>query len=215
MYDLLLRMADRSEHQYIPGRGIPCYLLERVGDDSSIYSDGASRIFIRIDSSSSIEKNTDISDSINTLSYSSLFNLSTAGSMTDMLRISDQNLLQYQSSINISSIDSELCDSRNTECDVGVSLNDISLMNTVHEEATEVTMLSNTSLMDTSYNIPMYFTTDESQDNHVDFDKQLYSNNSTESENIFIECIRLFVHTMKMNLDTTKISKIHPTVCFL
>ena len=51
-----------------------------------------------------------------------------------------------------------------------------------------------TSLMDTSYNIPMYFATDESQDNHVDFDKQLYSNNSTESENIFIECIRLFLH---------------------
>ena len=54
------------------------------------------------------------------------------------------------------------CDSRNTECDIGVSLNNISLMNTVHEEATEVTMLSNTSLVDTSYTIPMYFTTDES-----------------------------------------------------
>ena len=155
-------MADRSEHQYIPGRGVPCYLLERVGDDSNIYSDGASRIFIGTDSSSSIENNTDISDSINTLSNSSLFNLSTVGSMIDALRISDQNLLQCQSSINVSSIDSELCDSRNTECDIGVSLNNISLMNTVHEEATEVTMLSNTSLIDSSYNIPMYSTTDES-----------------------------------------------------
>ena len=114
--------------------------------------------------------------------------------MTDTLRISNQNLLQYQSSVNISSIDSELCDSRNTECDIEVSLNNLSLMNTVHEEATEVIMLSNISLMDTSYNIPMCFTTDESQNNHVDFDKQLYSNNSTESENIFIECSRLFVH---------------------
>ena len=186
-------MADRSEHQYIPGRDIPCYLLDRVEDDSRIYSDGASRIFIGTDSSSSIENNTDISDSINTLSNSSLFNLSTVGFMTDTLRISDQNLLQYQPSINISSIDSELCDSRNTECDIGVSLNNISLMNIVHEEVTEVTMLSNTSLMDISYNIPMYLTTDESPDNHVDFDKQLYSNNSTESGNIFIECIRLFV----------------------
>ena len=144
-------MADRSEHRYVPGRGIPCYLLDRVGDDSSIYSDGASRIFIGTDSSSSIENNTDTSDSINTLSNSSLFNLSTVGSMTDTLRISDQNLLQYQSSINISSIDSELCDSRNTECDIGVSLNNLSLMNTVHEEANEVKMLSNTSLMDVGY----------------------------------------------------------------
>ena len=122
MYELLLRMADRSEHQYIPDRGIPCYLLDRVGGDSSIYSDGTSRIFIGTDSSSSIENNTDISDSINTLSNSSLFYLSTVGSMTDTLRISNQNLPQYQSSINISSIDSELCDSRNTECDIVVSL---------------------------------------------------------------------------------------------
>ena len=93
------------------------------------------------------------------------------------LEFSNQNLLQYQSRINISSIDSELCDSRNTQCDIALSLNPRSLMNTVQEEATEVTMLSNTSLMDSSYNIPMYFTTDESQDNHVDFDTQLYSNN--------------------------------------
>ena len=81
------------------------------------------------------------------------------------------------SRINISSIDSGLCDSRNTQCDIGLSLNHRSLMNTVQEEATEVTILSNTSLMNSSCNIPMYFTTGESQDNNVDFDKQLYSNN--------------------------------------
>ena len=194
MYEFLRRMADRSEYQYIPSGGMPCYLLDRVGDDSSNYSDGVFRIFIGTDSSSSIENNTDISDSINTLSNSSLFNLSTVGSVTDTLRVSDQKLLEYQSSINISSIDSGLCDSRNTQCDIALNLNNRSLVNTVQEEATEVTMLSNTSLMDISCNIPMYFTTDESQNNNVDFDKQLYSNNSTKSGNIFIECIRLFVH---------------------
>ena len=90
-------MADLSEHQYIPGHGIPCYLADQVGDDPSIHSDGASRIFIGTDSSSSIENNTDISDSVNTLSNPSLFNLSTGGSVTDTLRVSNQNLLQYQS----------------------------------------------------------------------------------------------------------------------
>ena len=131
-------MADRSEHQYIAGRGIPCYLLDRVGDDSSIYSDGASRIFIGADSSSSsssIQNNTDKSDIINTLSNSALFNLSTVDCTTDTLRISDQNILQYYSSINISSIDSELCDSGNTQCGIALSLNNRSLVNTVQEEA--------------------------------------------------------------------------------
>ena len=47
-------MADGSELRYTPGRGIPCYLLDRVGDGSSIYSDGASRIFVGTDSSPTI-----------------------------------------------------------------------------------------------------------------------------------------------------------------
>ena len=76
-------MADGSKLRYAPGRGIPCYLLDRVGNDSSIYSDGASRIFVGTDSSSTIEKDMNKLDSTNTRSNSSLFNLSTVGSTCD------------------------------------------------------------------------------------------------------------------------------------
>ena len=60
-------MADGSELRHILGRGIPCYLLDQIGDDSNNYSDGASQIFVGTDSSSTIMKNTNTLDSINTL----------------------------------------------------------------------------------------------------------------------------------------------------
>ena len=54
-------MADGSELRHIPGRGIRCYLLDQVCDDSSVYSDGASGIFVG--TSSTITKNTNTLDS--------------------------------------------------------------------------------------------------------------------------------------------------------
>lgn len=91
-------MADGSKQQYIPGRGLPCYLLDRLGDDSSIYSHGASRVSVGTNSSSSIERNTDASNSINTLPNYSLFNSSNVGSMSFTSGISDQNILEHQTS---------------------------------------------------------------------------------------------------------------------
>ena len=185
-------MADRSKHQYIPGYGIPCYLLDRVGDDSSIYSDGASTIFIGTGSSSSIEKNTDISDSINTLTNSSLFNLPIVGFMSDTLGTSDQSLLQYKSSINISSISSDSYDSRTTQSHITLSSDNSSLINHTKKRTHEVTVLSNISAMDTWCSILVCPTKDRSQDEHVVFDNQFYSNNSKEPENRLPEYVRLF-----------------------
>ncbi|CAF4571004.1 unnamed protein product [Rotaria sp. Silwood2] len=184
-------MSDQSEFQYTPGRGFPCYLLDRVDDDSSNYSDGASRIFIGTHSSSIIEKNTDESDTINTLSNSSLFNLSTIGAMSDSLQLSDQNLLQYQSNVNMCSIGSEFCDSRTTQSHITLSFDNRSLTNSMQERAHEVTMLSNISVMDTWCSIPVCLTKDQTEAGHGVFDDPFYSNNSTRAENMFPEYVRL------------------------
>ena len=70
-----------------------------------------------------------------------LFNLSTTGSTCDSLGISDQNLFQYQSSVNISSISSEFHDSRTTESFFTMSSGSESLVNHMQDGAREVTML--------------------------------------------------------------------------
>ncbi|CAF4018069.1 unnamed protein product, partial [Rotaria sp. Silwood1] len=147
-------MENQSKAEYIPGRGIPCYLLDRIDDRSSMYSDGASRIFIESDSCSTIEKNKDTSATYNTLSNSSFFNLSAVDSMSGILEVSNQNSVQYQSSINMLSIGSEFCESTITQGDTMRSSNNISLINTIQQHAPEVTVLSNFSLMDTSCSIP-------------------------------------------------------------
>ena len=53
-----------------------------------------------------------------------------------------------------------------------------------------MTMLSNISAMDTYCSIPFCITKDQSQDEYVVFDDQLYSNNSKGIENMFPEYVR-------------------------
>ncbi|CAF4557228.1 unnamed protein product [Rotaria sp. Silwood2] len=185
-------MDNRSKLEYIPGRDLPCYLLDRLNDTFSMSNDGASRIFIETDSCSTIEKNTNTSDAYNTLSNSSLFNLSTADTMSDMLEVSNQNSLQCQSNINMSSIGSEFYESTITQGDIARSSSNISLINTIEQQAAEVTVLTNISLMDTSCNISVCLTKDESQDEHIVFDEYLHSNNSAGPANMFPEYIRRF-----------------------
>ena len=95
--------------------------------------------------------------------------------MCDSLEISDQNLFQCQSNINMSSIGSEFYDARTTESCIKLSSGNKSLVNHMQEDAREVTMLSNISAMDTYCGIPFCITKDHSQDEHVVFDDQLYS----------------------------------------
>ncbi|CAF4287769.1 unnamed protein product [Rotaria sp. Silwood2] len=185
-------MDNRSKLEYIPGRDLPCYLLDRLNDTFSMSNDGASRIFIETDSCSTIEKNTNTSDAYNTLSNSSLFNLSTADTMSDMLEVSNQNSLQYQSSSNMSLVGSEFYESTTTQSDIALSSSNRSLINNIQERAPEVTLSSNISLMDISCSIPVCLTKGEIQDGHIVFDEYLHANNSTGPENMFPEYIRLF-----------------------
>ena len=129
-------------------------------------------------------------DSTNTLSNSSLFNLSTVGSTCDSLRISDRNLFPCQSYVNMSSIDSEFHDLTTTDSCITLSSDNKSLVNHIQERAREVTMLSNISAMDTYCSILICISKEQSQDEHVVFDDQLYSNNSKRVENMFPEYIR-------------------------
>ncbi len=186
-------MADQSELRYTPGRGLPYYLLDRVDDDSSSYNDGASRVFIGTHSCSIIEDNTSTLDTINTLTNSSLSNLFGFGSMSDSLRFSDQNLLQSQSNINMSSIGSEFYDSRISQSQITLSSDNRSLTNSTQERGHEVTMFSNISVMDTWCRIPVCFTKEQNQFEHDLFDDPFYSNNSTGAENMFPEYMRLLL----------------------
>lgn len=177
-------MDDGSKLEYKPGRGIPCYLLDRIEDESSSYSDGASRIFVTTDTCSTSDKDTDTSDTSNTFSNSSLFDLSTAGSMSGILAISNQDSLQHESNISMSSVGAELCESTITLSDAALSSSNRSLVNTIQEQPLEIVTASNVSLMDTCCSFPMCLTKDNSQDEYIMFDEHLNSNDPIEPEKI-------------------------------
>ncbi|CAF3865475.1 unnamed protein product [Rotaria magnacalcarata] len=184
-------MADPSKLHYTPGRGFPCYLLDRIDDDSSNHSDGASTIFIGTHSSSITTENSDTWGTISTLSNSSLSNLTTIDTMSGSLRFYDQNLLQYQSNVNMLSMGSELYDSRNTQSHITLSFDNNSLTNSMQEPAHELTMLSNVSVMDTWCSIPVCLTKDQTEAGYGVLDDPYYSNKSTGVENMFPEYVRL------------------------
>ena len=70
-------------------------------------------------------------------------------STSDTLEISDQNPLPYQSTINLSSTDSDFDDSRTTQSGITPTSNNRSLINGTQERTYEVTILSNISATDT------------------------------------------------------------------
>ena len=58
-------MAEQNYSGYIAGCGMPSYLLDRAYDESSINSDGASRIFADTHSTITTAKDTDSSATSN------------------------------------------------------------------------------------------------------------------------------------------------------
>ena len=68
--------------------------------------------------------------------------------------------------------------------------------------------------MDIYCSIPFCITKDQSQDEHVVFDDQFYSNNSTGVENMFPEHVRL-LSDPESEPRCEKISKIHLKVSFI
>ena len=147
-------MVDRYNGGYVAGRGIPSYLLDRVDNDSSIYSDGASRIFNETHSSITTATDTETSNTSNIVYSSSSFTMASICRSPTTLSSSALNSSQYKLNSSMSLGLDEAGDTRTTIND-DPSTSDKYLINTFYKQPNEVSMLSNMSLMDTSCNIQM------------------------------------------------------------
>ena len=100
-------MTDRNYSENVPGRGIPAYLLSRAYDESSVDSDGASRIFLDTHPTITSAKDTDSSTASNipySLSFFSMVSIDQSSERSSNL---ESNLCQNEPSSFISPIDDE------------------------------------------------------------------------------------------------------------
>ena len=153
-------MIDRNNGGYIAGRGIPSCLLDRVDNDSSIYNDGASRIFNETHSSIATVTDTDPSNTSNIVYSSSSFTMTSISRSPTTLSSCALNSSQYKLNSSMS-LDLDEADDTRTTIDDDPSISDKCSINTFYRQPNEVSMLSNMSLMDISCNIPICLTKDD------------------------------------------------------
>jgi len=182
-------MVDYNNREYIAGRGVPAYLLDRVDNDSSIYSDGASRIFnetgssITTDNDAQTSRATNISCSPSSYTLSSDCGISSTPSTFEP--ISSQNQLSWNMPLML-----DRADEITISSDISAT-SDRYLINTTSKQLNEVTMLSHMSLMDTSCSVPMYLTTDDERNVTVKFADNSVSGNFTAPEDMFPPYVRI------------------------
>ena len=91
-------MTDRNYSEYVSGRGIPTYLLSRAYDESSVDSDGASRIFFDTHPTITSAKDTDISTASNIPYSLSSFSMVSIDQSSERSSNLESNICQNESS---------------------------------------------------------------------------------------------------------------------
>ena len=118
-------MIDRNYSEYVPVRGMPTYLLSRAYDESSIDSDGASKIFLDTHPTITSAKDTDLSATSN-ISYSlSSFSMVSIDQSSEWNSNLESNTRQNQSSSLISPVYDESSDTRTIRSETRSNFNEI------------------------------------------------------------------------------------------
>ena len=178
-------MADRNNPDYVPGRGLPPYLLSRTYDGSSTDSDGASRIFMDTDPSRTTGEYTGSSaTSIITYSSSS-FSMSSNSSIFNANSNSERNAFQHEPSSVVSSIYGESSDTRTIRSETQSNFGETYSIVSNREPVREVSIPSSISYMDTLYTGPICLTKSDNHDTNVSSDYSYNSNVSTNPANMF------------------------------
>lgn len=183
-------MVDRKNFESISGRGLPHYLLDRVDNDSNIESDSISRTLSITDSSVTAAKETDVSNTLIN-DYTSLLYVSSVHDTSDATFNSQSCSSQYESSSNLPFISDKSHDSSTTCSDDPSDLDNTYLINTIHTQAPEISMLSVMSSMDISSGPPICLSKDIDDTPNTLFDDPFYSNYSTEVEKMFLPDVSL------------------------
>ena len=183
-------MVDKKNFGSIFGPGLPHYLLHRVNNDSSIESDSMSRTLSMIDSSVTTAEETDVSNTVIN-DYTSLLDVSSFHDMSDATFNSQSYSSQYESSSNLSFLPDKSHDSSTTSSDDPSDLDTTYMINTIHTQAPEISMLSVMSSMDISSGPPTCLSKDIDDRPNTLFDDPFYSNYSTEVEKMFLPVLSL------------------------
>ena len=105
-------MTDRNSSEYVAGRDIPTYFLSRAYDESSVESDGASRIFLDIHPTITSAKDTDSSTASNIPYSLSSFSMVSIDQSSERSSNLESNICQNEPSSFISPIQDESSDTR-------------------------------------------------------------------------------------------------------
>ena len=160
-------MADRHCPGYVPGIGVPSYLLNRAEDQSSTNSDGASRIFSNARPTTTTVNDTDSLATSHITHSSSSFSMSSFSSVFNTSYNSEQHAFQQQAMDAMSSGYDNLTE---TVAINSVSISDFSNELSIISERPQIQRVpipSRFSFMDTSNTGPLCSTKDYQQDWNV------------------------------------------------
>jgi hypothetical protein len=178
-------MVDRNNPKYVPGCGLPPYLLSRTYDGSSTDSDGASRIFMDTDPSRTTGEYTG-SAATSVISYSSSsFSMSSISSISNANSNAERNAFQHEPSSIVSSVYDESSEARTIRSEAQSNFGETYSIVSNREPVREVSIPSSISYMDTLYTGPICLTKDDNYNMNVSPDYSYNSNASTGPANMF------------------------------
>ena len=189
-------MTDRNYSEYVPGRGIPTYLLSRAYDESSVDSDGASRIFFDTHPTITSAKDTDSSTASNILYSLSSFSMVSIDQSSERSSNLESNICQNESSSFISPIHDESSDTRTIRGETRSNFNETYSTVANREPVYETSLPSSTSHMDTLYNGPIGLNkTDDSNKNLLYDYNSYFSSVYTDPADMYTPYVPLFTET--------------------
>ena len=187
-------MVDRNNPEYVPGRGLPAYLLERIYDGSSTDSDGASRIFMDTDPSRTTGEYTG-SSATSVITYSSSsFSMSSIFSISNANCNSERNAFQHEPSSIVSSIHDESSETRTIRSEAQSNFGETYSSVSNDEPVREVSIPSSISYMDTLYIGPICLTKSNNHNTNVLSDYSSNSNVFTDPANMFTPYVPYVSH---------------------
>jgi len=178
-------MADRNYSGYVPGRGMPTYLLGRAYDESSIDSDGASRIFLNTHPTITTAKDTDSCGTSNISHSLSSFSMLSVDQSTHSNLVSTPNTFQYQSNSLMSSIHDELSDTRTICSETTQNFNEACSVVSDPKPTSDTALPSSISYMDTFYAGPIVL------DKVEDYNRNLFSGFNYDSH-VYTDSANMF-----------------------
>ena len=207
-------MTGRNYSEYVSGHGMPTCLLSGAYDESSIDSDGASRIFLDTHPTITSAKYTDSSTASNIPYSLSSFSMVSIDQSSERSSSLESNICQNESSSFVSPVHDESSDTRTIRSETRLNFDQTYTAVATREPVYEISLPSSTSYMDTLYDGPIGLNKIDDYNKNLLYDYNSYSQSVyTDPADMCIPYVSLFTETEEKTFEAMQKSRF--VVCLL